>query len=47
MLLLIAAQGSIRGLPGMFVEGMPRYYWKGDCAPRLGDLAYSEMLLCS
>jgi hypothetical protein len=47
VLLVVAAQGPIRGLSGMFVEGTRRYYWKGECAPRLGDLAYSEMLLFS
>lgn len=43
-LLLLDANGPIRGLFGRYIERRPKYF-KGPDRPRLGDLAYSETAL--
>jgi hypothetical protein len=41
-LVILDANGPVRGLVGRYFEGiMPKYY-KGPTPPRLGDLAYTE-----
>jgi len=44
-LVLIDANGPIRGLPGRYIDGWAPKYFKGPARPRLGDLAYTEAAL--
>jgi hypothetical protein len=44
-LLLIDANGPIRGLIGCYIEGRAPKYFKGAVRPRVGDLAYTEAAL--
>jgi hypothetical protein len=44
-LVLVDANGPIRGLMGKYVAGLAPKYYRGPVAPRLGDLAYSEAAL--
>jgi hypothetical protein len=44
-LVLIDANGPIRGLVGKYVAGLAPKYFRGPAAPRLGDLAYTEAAL--
>ena len=41
-LILIDANGPIRGLTGMYFDEVAPKYFKGPQCPRLGDLAYTE-----
>ncbi|MBY0561642.1 MAG: hypothetical protein K2Q04_17520 [Hyphomicrobium sp.] len=41
-LLAIDCNGPIKGLVGHFMDNKPKFF-KGQRAPRLGDLAYSEL----
>jgi hypothetical protein len=41
---VIDANGPIPGLPGIYLDGRPKYF-KGPDKPRLGDLAYTEAAL--
>jgi hypothetical protein len=41
---VIDANGPMPGLPGVFLDGRPKYF-KGPDKPRLGDLAYTEAAL--
>jgi hypothetical protein len=43
-LVIVDANGPIRGLIGKFSDEQPRYF-KGPDQPRLGDLAYSELVM--
>jgi hypothetical protein len=43
-LVVIDASGPMPGLPGIYVDGRPKYF-KGPEKPRLGDLAYTEAAL--
>jgi hypothetical protein len=43
-IVVIDASGPMRGLPGIYLEGRPKYF-KGPDKPRLGDLAYTEAAL--
>jgi hypothetical protein len=40
--ILIDSNGPIRGLAGMYFDGVAPKYFKGPERPRLGDLAYTE-----
>jgi len=44
-LLMIDANGPIRGLPGKYLHNVKPKYFKGPDRPRLGDLAYTETAL--
>jgi hypothetical protein len=44
-LVVLDSNGPIRGLVGAYFAGHPKYF-KGPDQPRLGDLAYSERVLC-
>jgi hypothetical protein len=44
-LILIDANGPIRGLMGKYVAGLAPKYFRGPAMPRLGDLAYTEAAL--
>jgi len=39
---LAATNGSIPGLPGVYIDGKYPMYFRGDTRPRLGDLSYTE-----
>jgi hypothetical protein len=39
------ASGPVKGLAGVFLRTNGRKYFKGPNAPRLGDLAYTELAL--
>jgi hypothetical protein len=41
---VIDANGPLPGLPGIYLDGRPKYF-KGPDKPRLGDLAYTEAAL--
>jgi hypothetical protein len=41
---VICSNGPISGLPGKYFETRPKYF-KGPHKPRLGDLAYTELVL--
>jgi hypothetical protein len=41
---VIDANGPMPGLPGIYLDGRPKYF-KGPDKPRLGDLAYTEAAL--
>jgi hypothetical protein len=41
---LVDASGPMPGLPGVYLDGRPKYF-KGPDRPRLGDLAYTEAAL--
>jgi hypothetical protein len=41
---VIDASGPMPGLPGLYLDGRPKYF-KGPDKPRLGDLAYTEAAL--
>jgi hypothetical protein len=41
---VIDANGPMRGLPGIYLDGRPKYF-KGPDKPRFGDLAYTEAAL--
>jgi hypothetical protein len=41
---VIDASGPMPGLPGIYLDGRPKYF-KGPDKPRLGDLAYTEAAL--
>ncbi len=41
---VVDANGPLRGVPGRYVDGQPKYF-KGASAPRLGDLAYTERVM--
>lgn len=43
-LIVIDANGPVKGLIGSYSDGAPKYF-KGPVPPRLGDLAYSERAL--
>jgi hypothetical protein len=43
-LILLDADRPITGIPGKFLKLYPKF-WKGQEAPRLGDLAYTEIAL--
>ena len=43
-LVIIDSNGPIRGLIGRYSPGFPKYF-KGPDQPRLGDLAYSELVM--
>lgn len=43
-LIAIDSDGPIRGLIGKFAEDQPKYF-RGPDRPRLGDLAYSELVM--
>lgn len=40
-LIVADANGRLPGMPGWFGAGFPKFY-RGDVAPRVGDLAYTE-----
>jgi hypothetical protein len=42
---IVDANGKIPGLAGIFLPGKMPKYFKGPRAPRLGDLAYSEIAI--
>ena len=44
LLVIIDASESIAGVPGMLLAKYPKY-WKGEKAPRVGDLAYTELAM--
>jgi hypothetical protein len=44
-LIMIDANGPIRGLPGKYLRDVKPKYFKGPDRPRLGDLAYTETAL--
>lgn len=44
-LVLIDANGPVRGLLGRHIDGWGPKYFKGPVRPRLGDLAYTEAAL--
>lgn len=44
-LVMIDANGPIRGLPGKYLHNVKPKYFKGPDRPRLGDLAYTETAL--
>jgi hypothetical protein len=44
-LVLMDANGPVRGLPGKYFEGSGPKYFRGPAAPRLGDLAFTEGIL--
>jgi hypothetical protein len=44
-LVLVDADGPIRGLPGRYIDGLAPRYFRGPASPRLGDLAYTEAAL--
>jgi hypothetical protein len=41
-LVLIDANGPIKGLTGRYIDGSAPKYFKGPARPRLGDLSYTE-----
>lgn len=41
-LVIIDSKGSIRGLRGLYFDGISPKYFRGPTPPRLGDLAYTE-----
>jgi hypothetical protein len=43
-LVVIDASGPVPGLPGIYLDGRPKYF-KGPDRPRIGDLAYTEAAL--
>ena len=43
-LALIDADGPVKGLTGRYFAGKPKFY-KGPHKPRLGNLAYTEMVI--
>jgi hypothetical protein len=44
-LYLVDANGPIEGLAGRYLPGRSPRYYRGPVAPRVGDLAYSELAL--
>jgi hypothetical protein len=44
-LVVLDSNGPIRGLVGTYSAAYPKYF-KGPDQPRLGDLAYSERVVC-
>ncbi len=44
-LVIVDANGPVRGLIGWYFDGVRPKYFKGAHAPRLGDLAYTEAAL--
>jgi hypothetical protein len=45
LLMLIDSNGPISGLVGMYLKNYMPKYFKGPVAPRLGDLAYTEVAM--
>ncbi len=43
--ILAGANGPLPGLPGRYFPGKFPMYYKGPAAPRLGDIAYTELAL--
>ena len=41
-LMVLDANGPLRGLAGLYLDNVGPKYFKGPAAPRLGDLAYTE-----
>jgi hypothetical protein len=44
LLIVMDANGPIKGLVGRYLDGTPKYF-KGAHQPRLGDMAYSERVI--
>ena len=44
---LIDSNGPIHGLVGKYIEGITPRYYKGPRPPRLGDLSYTQAVMCS
>jgi hypothetical protein len=42
---MLDANGPVKGLVGVYTEKLGRKYFKGPMPPRLGDLAYSELVV--
>jgi hypothetical protein len=42
---MLDANGPVKGLMGVYTEKLGRKYFKGPTPPRLGDLAYSELVV--
>ncbi len=45
LFILIDSNGPISGLPGFYLNNYMPKYFKGPIAPRLGDLAYTEVAM--
>ena len=45
VLLRMDANGSVRGLPGLYFSGMEPRYYKGSEPPRVGDLTYTQTVM--
>jgi hypothetical protein len=43
----VDSNGPIRGLAGTFIKGVDCRYYKGSKPPRLGDLAYTQLAMCT
>jgi hypothetical protein len=43
----VDSNGPIRGLVGTFLKGVDCRYYKGPNPPRLGDLAYTHLAMCT